>query len=147
MHFKTPKCLVASTYCKISSTVMVVKFSNIDCSHSTDKHLLTEMLIRKIGKFLQKDQQFLARYIIRRMKVLLVFNSKSWLWEQGVTWHHFLRDVIQYDQNFLKCFKISWKNVLSHSFVQGRISKISWNQEISWKITSLFSKLCNTLFH
>ena len=28
--------------------------------------------------------------------------------------------------------KISWKNLLSYSFVQGRISKISWNQEISY---------------
>ena len=29
------------------------------------------------------------------------------------------------------------ENVLSYSFVQGRISKISWNQEVSWKITFL----------
>ena len=44
------------------------------------------------------------------------------------------RDVIQYGQNFLKCFEISWKKMLSYSFVQARISR---TQGISWKITSL----------
>ena len=45
------------------------------------------------------------------------------------------RDVILYGQNFLNCIEISWKNVHSYAFVQGRIfwkqeisSKISWNQ-------------------
>ena len=49
----------------------------------------------------------------------------------------FIRDVIQYDQNFLKCFEICLKNALFYSFVQGSIYKISWKQEISWKSTSL----------
>ena len=59
----------------------------------------------------------------------------------------------QYGQNFMTCFEISWKSVLSYSFVRGRISwkqdissKISWNQEISWKITSLISKLKTSFY-
>ena len=54
------------------------------------------------------------------------------------------RDVIQYGQNFLKCFEISWKKHAFLFFVPGRIpekqeisGKNSWNQEISWKISSL----------
>ena len=52
---------------------------------------------------------------------------------------HFLqiKDVIQYGQNFLKCFEISWKKMFSYSFVHSRISKISW------KITSLPSTICH----
>ena len=41
--------------------------------------------------------------------------------------------------------KISWKILLSYSFVQGRISKISWNQAISRKITSLNTIKPNTV--
>ena len=32
-------------------------------------------------------------------------------------------DAIQYGQNFLKCFEIFWKNVLSYSFVKDRFSE------------------------
>ena len=52
--------------------------------------------------------------------------------------HKESRNVILHGQNFLNCFEISWKNVLSYSCKLGRIS---WKQEIysniSWKITYL----------
>ena len=42
------------------------------------------------------------------------------------------RNVILHSQNFMKCFEISWKNVISYSFVQGKLSR---KQEISSKIS------------
>ena len=61
------------------------------------------------------------------------WNPETILWYLKLHYYntlfiHFgqnLRDASHYSKNFLKCLQISWKSILSYSFVQG---KISWHQ-------------------
>ena len=104
----------------------------------------------KNGQFLGKSQVWSRKLRMTRKKLDLTKKFQFFFFflhktARLLVWWRFaiycfalskidiLRDVIQYyGQNFLKCFENFLKNVcFPISFVQDRISEISWNQEIS----------------
>ena len=62
-------------------------------------------------------------------------------WMTHLTVIHFIlyknRGASQRCQQILKWLQISWKCTFAYTFVQKHLSKISWNQEISWRLASL----------
>ena len=89
------------------------------------------MIHVQVWLFYTQDWQLMVPSNGRNSLMVLLPNTK---WTMGESCCLNFRHPSEFGQNFLKCLKKILKICI---FLQDELNKISWNQEISWRLPSL----------